>query len=109
MNTINSTQLLDQLEKMRSLAQQESTLPSLATTQPEGADFSALIKNQIEQVNHAQKTGSEMAKAFELGEPGVDLAQVMISMQKASIQFQALTEVRNKLLGAYQEVMSMQV
>lgn len=108
MNTINATQLLDQLEKMRSLAQQESALRPPAT-QPESADFSALIKNQIEQVNHAQKTGSEMAKAFELGEPGVDLAQVMISMQKASIQFQALTEVRNKLLGAYQEVMSMQV
>jgi flagellar hook-basal body complex protein FliE len=33
----------------------------------------------------------------------------MISMQKASLAFEATVEVRNKLLSAYQEVMNMQV
>jgi flagellar hook-basal body complex protein FliE len=39
----------------------------------------------------------------------VSLAEVMVASQKASLQFQAMTEVRNKLLTAYQEIMSMQV
>jgi flagellar hook-basal body complex protein FliE len=33
----------------------------------------------------------------------------MVALQKASISFQAMTQVRNKLLSAYQEVMNMQV
>jgi flagellar hook-basal body complex protein FliE len=39
----------------------------------------------------------------------VSLAEVMVASQKAGLQFQAMTEVRNKLLTAYQEIMSMQV
>ena len=42
-------------------------------------------------------------------DPTVDIAQVMVAMQKSSISFQALTEVRNKLLTAYQDVMNMPV
>ncbi|MES2934461.1 MAG: flagellar hook-basal body complex protein FliE, partial [Pseudomonadota bacterium] len=39
----------------------------------------------------------------------VNLSDVMISMQKASISFQATVQVRNKLVSAYQEMMNMQV
>jgi flagellar hook-basal body complex protein FliE len=50
-----------------------------------------------------------MSAAFQRGEPGVELPQVMIEMQKASVSFRALTEVRNRLVSAYQEIMNMQV
>ena len=33
----------------------------------------------------------------------------MLEMQKASVSFRALTEVRNRLVSAYQEIMNMQV
>jgi len=39
----------------------------------------------------------------------VNLAQVMVEAQKASVSFQALNTVRNKMLSAYQEIMNMQV
>ena len=47
-------------------------------------------------------------KLPELGE-NVDLSQVMIAVQKSRVSFEALTQVRNKLLTAYQDVMNMSV
>lgn len=108
MEGINASQLLGQLEKMRASASGESNQISLNLNEPT-ASFSDLMKSQIDQVNSAKKESASLSTAFELGDPDVSLAQVMISMQKANIQFQAVTEVRNKLLGAYQEIMSMQV
>jgi flagellar hook-basal body complex protein FliE len=40
---------------------------------------------------------------------GVPLHQAMIAMEEASVSFQLMVEVRNKLLESYQELMRMQV
>ena len=56
-----------------------------------------------------QQTASALADAWERGTPGVDLAQVMIESQKASVSFRALTEVRNRLVSAYQDIMNMSI
>jgi flagellar hook-basal body complex protein FliE len=37
------------------------------------------------------------------------VADVMIAIQKSNLSFQATTQVRNKLVAAYQEIMSMQI
>ncbi|MDX1732795.1 MAG: flagellar hook-basal body complex protein FliE [Halioglobus sp.] len=74
-----------------------------------GADFGELMKQSLEEVSDAQAKAKELATAFEMGEPGVELPEVMVALQKANISFQAITQVRNKLLSAYQEVMNMQV
>ena len=52
---------------------------------------------------------SDTQTAARLGEPGVALNDVMTDMQKASVSMQMGIQVRNKLVAAYQEVMSMQV
>jgi flagellar hook-basal body complex protein FliE len=49
-----------------------------------------------------------MRKAFEKGED-MDLADVMIQAQKASLSFQAMTQVRNKLLEAYRDIKNMPI
>ena len=54
-----------------------------------------------------QKGAESMAAAFETGAKDVDIAQVMIEVQKAGLAFRAMTEVRNKLVQAYQDVMNM--
>ncbi len=43
------------------------------------------------------------------GVQGVDLHQVMISMEKASVSFQAMTQVRNRMVSAYEDVMKMPI
>ena len=44
-----------------------------------------------------------------MGDDSVTLPETMVAMQKASISFEAVTQVRNRLLSAYQEIMNMQV
>jgi flagellar hook-basal body complex protein FliE len=74
-----------------------------------GPPFAALLKQGIDSVNQTQQSASALADAWERGTPGVDLAKVMIETQKASVSFHALTEVRNRLISAYQDIMNMQI
>jgi len=72
-------------------------------------DFAAMMRESIEQVSDTQMQAKELSAAFESGDADVNLPEVMVALQKANISFQAMTQVRNKLLSAYQEVMNMQV
>ncbi|MGY8871083.1 MAG: flagellar hook-basal body complex protein FliE [Pseudomonadales bacterium] len=73
----------------------------------DGEGFGDLLKNAIDKVNDTQMEAGRMATAFEQGDPRVELTQVMIQMQKASVSFEAMTQVRNKLVAAYEDVMKM--
>jgi flagellar hook-basal body complex protein FliE len=70
--------------------------------------FSTMLKNAINNVNDAQNKSDEMTVKLAKGE-NVDLHQVMISAEKASVTMAATMEIRNKVIEAYQEVMRMQV
>ena len=72
-------------------------------------NFTSLVKQSIDEVNRVQQQAGHLAERFELGDPGVDLSRVMVEMQKARVSFTALSQVRNKLVEAYREVMNMQV
>ena len=104
MSDHNINQVLNQ---MRILAQ-NSPLSEQKQETP-GTDFSALLKDSIQKVNAYQQDASDLKTAYELGDSNVDIPEVMVAIQKASLSFAAVTEVRNQLLSAYQEVMNMQV
>jgi flagellar hook-basal body complex protein FliE len=69
--------------------------------------FARLLKQGIDSVNSTQSKAADLATKFERGVPGVELPQVMLEMQKANVSFRALTEVRNKFIDAYREIMNM--
>jgi flagellar hook-basal body complex protein FliE len=71
--------------------------------------FGDLLKKSLDAVNETQTTAGKLAEAYELGTGNVDLATVMIESQKASVSFRALTEVRNRLVNVYQDIMNMPV
>jgi flagellar hook-basal body complex protein FliE len=73
------------------------------------SSFSSLLAQGVKQVDQAQKSAASMATAFEKGVPGVELPQVMIELQKASVSLRAMTEVRNRFVSAYQEIMNMPI
>lgn len=75
----------------------------------QGPEFSTMFKSAINSVNETQQTAKVMVTAYEQGDPGVSLSQVMVASQKASVSFEALTQVRNKLVEAYQSVMNMPI
>lgn len=98
------------LAQMRVMSASASGVPSpSALANPEQKAFSDLLKDSMQKVNHSQLSAKELATDFEKGVSGVELPEVMVALQKASVSFQAVTQVRNKLLGAYQEIMNMQV
>ncbi len=72
-------------------------------------EFSRLLEESINKVNDTQQYATELSKAFQSGKENVELPEVMIALQKANISFEAMNQVRNKLLSAYQEIMNMQV
>jgi flagellar hook-basal body complex protein FliE len=69
--------------------------------------FAKLLKQGLDSVNATQAKATDLAVKFERGVPGVELPQVMLEMQKANVSFRALTEVRNKFVEAYREIMNM--
>jgi flagellar hook-basal body complex protein FliE len=69
--------------------------------------FANLLKQGIDKVNATQSKAAALSAQFEKGVPGVELPQVMLEMQKANVSFRALTEVRNKFVEAYREIMNM--
>ena len=107
----------DRIQAMMAQLKAAATKPVAApAATPLGAEapaskvsFSDALKNSLDQVSAAQTKASDMGKAFSMGDESVSLSDVMIAMQKSSINFQATVQVRNKLVSAYQDIMNMQV
>ncbi|MGL4542042.1 MAG: flagellar hook-basal body complex protein FliE [Polymorphobacter sp.] len=75
---------------------------------PQGGGFQAAITDALAGTSAAQARAGEVSGAYERGDT-VDIAGVMLARQKASISFEATLQVRNKLLSAYKDIMSMPV
>lgn len=71
------------------------------------ASFADLLKQAVDSVNETQAKSAQLQTAYEMGDTSVDITQVMIQMQKASVSFEAMTQVRNRLVSAYQDIMNM--
>lgn len=71
--------------------------------------FAGQLHAALDRISETQSAARTQAEKFTLGEPGVALNDVMTDMQKASVSMQMGIQVRNKLMQAYQDVMSMQV
>ncbi|KAB2335416.1 flagellar hook-basal body complex protein FliE [Cytobacillus gottheilii] len=71
-------------------------------------DFASVLKDSINKVNETQIESDKLTEKLARGE-NVDLHQVMIASQKASVTMTATLEIRNKVIEAYQEMMRMQV
>lgn len=86
-----------------------SGLSGPAAAKPGAGSFADLMKGALEQTSRAQNDASALQQRFQLDDPGVSLEDTMISMQKASISFQAVVQARNKMVSAYTEIMNMSV
>lgn len=75
----------------------------------ESASFGAILGRAIDTVNGVQQDANRLRESYEAGTPGVSLTQVMIAAEKSSVSFEAMLQVRNKLVQAYQDIMNMPV
>ncbi len=106
MSDVNMDNLLVQMRSMASKIEGLQPTP----VKPAGeSGFSDMLSNAVNSVNETQQASGSLKQAFELGDESVDLLDVMVASQKADISFRTMTEVRNKLVSAYQEIMNMPV
>jgi len=119
MSVIDTQRLLMEMRAVAQQTQMSNTAPigQAAGVDAAGAqavdgqagstDFASMMRQALDSVNDQQVKSKDLKEAIELGEPGVELSEVMLQAQKASLAFQAMTQVRNKLVDAYKDVMSM--
>jgi flagellar hook-basal body complex protein FliE len=112
-------QILEQnqaLQRNSNAASATNTAPiSSATSQAAGqaasarpASFGSAFEQALGAVNDQQNQAGQLSDAYQRGEQ-VDIAKVMLARQQASVGFEATLQVRNKLLSAYKDIMSMPV
>lgn len=106
MNEISPQQLLNQIRTLNAELRGTTASPPAATND---VGFGNLLKQSINAVNEIQQNASALKTGFETGTGNASLVEVMVASQKADLSFRAMTEVRNKLVTAYQEIMNMPV
>jgi flagellar hook-basal body complex protein FliE len=84
----------------------QSELTQVNTAKTPG--FMDSVKNLVDQVNAQEVKADALGEAYQRGED-VPLTDVVLSMQKASLSFEATLQVRNKVVKAYEEIMNMPV
>jgi flagellar hook-basal body complex protein FliE len=71
--------------------------------------FSEMLSQAVGSVNEVQQNANEMRTAYEMGDPNIDITRVMIAAEKSSISFEALTQVRNRVVQSYEDIMNMPI
>ncbi len=96
------------VSQLRAVAAQATGPAAGAQEAGSGLDFSAMLQAAVAEVNNTQQDAKQLSEQFAQGD-SANLQDVVVSLQKASVSFQAMVQVRNKLVSAYQEVMNMPV
>jgi len=109
MNTLGGV-----LDKIQSQARQVSDISALnpfnsARKTENSSQFSNILLNSINNISEMQTSAKQQSQAYLSGVEGIGLNDVMVSIQKSSVALNLGVQVRNKLVSAYQEIMSMPV
>lgn len=104
---------IDRVMQLRAQILERNGALARAAAAPEPAagkptSFADTLEGALQSVNANQQEASRLSESYERGET-VDIAKVMLARQQASVGFEATLQVRNKLLSAYKDIMSMPV
>lgn len=74
----------------------------------ESKSFGDVIKELVQDANETNKEADLKAQEIVAGR-NKDIHGAVLAMEKADVQFRLLSQVRNKVIEAYKEIMRMQV
>lgn len=103
------TSIEGMIHQLRGLAQDATGVSGNKGAGEISGGFAGELHRSMQRINARQDKANSLAEAFQLGKPGVALNDVMIESQKANVAFQTGIQIRNRLVNAYQEMMSMGV
>ncbi len=78
-------------------------------TKGAAANFSSMLSEAIETVHQSQQSARALQRDYQAGDSRVGIEETMVAMNKASLSIQMLTQARNKVVAAYNDVMNMPV
>lgn len=113
---IDVNRLLLEMRALKTQTQAFGGLEGVAARDVQGAankngnvSFDTIMEQAVGKVNEVQQASSAMRQSYLKGDPNVDVTDVMIASQKAGVAFDAMVQVRNKLVEAYRDVMNMPI
>lgn len=109
MSSMEINRVLEQIRALQSQTKIGTAQPA-QTQQVNGpSEFASILRQGLSSVSQTEQRANQLTEAFERGTPGVELPQVMLEVSKASVSLRAVSEVRNRLISAYQDIMNMQL
>jgi flagellar hook-basal body complex protein FliE len=69
--------------------------------------FKEILQDSLGSVNQLQKEADQVLEKYTKGEASQD--QVMVAFKKAQIAFEAMLQIRNKLVDAFEEIQRMRI
>lgn len=104
---MSATLMRGVLDQIQTQAQQVSD-PShrLQAARGDMPSFSDALFNSINEINKTQVDAKTKTQEWMSGSSDIGLNDVMLAMQKSSISFSFGMQARNKMIGAYQEIMN---
>lgn len=104
---MSATLMRGVLDQIQTQAQQVSGKSNRLQASREGApSFSDALFNSINEINKTQVEAKNKTQQWMSGSSDIGLNDVMLAMQKSSISFSFGMQARNKMIGAYQEIMN---
>ena len=90
------------------LSPQGASAAAKPTPQSTSVSFSQMLTGSLDRVNQLQKEADANVNNLATGKH-TDIHQTMIAVEKASVSFELLMQIRNKLIAAYDKIMRMPV
>ena len=107
---MSDMQIQQVLAQMRALVQSAGGIDApTQTASTNGPSFANLLQQSLQETNEALNTSGDLTTRFVAGDDSVSLSEAVIASQTASLELEAVVQVRNRLLSAYQEIMNMPI
>ena len=108
---IGANSLLQEMQSLNGQIGTQGIQTSVArqVNNTSGADFGQLLSQAVGNVSELQSNASNLATRLDMGDTTVTLSDTVIAREKSSVAFEATVQVRNKLVEAYKDIMSMPV
>ncbi|MCK7317319.1 flagellar hook-basal body complex protein FliE [Enterobacter cloacae] len=104
---MSATLMRGVLEQIQTQAQQVGGPANrMHPSRNDGPSFSDALLNSINEINKTQVDAKTKTQQWMSGSSDIGLNDVMLAMQKSSISFSFGMQARNKMIGAYQEIMN---
>ncbi|GGI71692.1 flagellar hook-basal body complex protein FliE [Shewanella hanedai] len=108
---ISANSLLQEMKSLSGEIPTGSITPQISqqVRSTSGSDFGEMLSQAVSHVGELQANSGDLSTRLEMGDTRVSLSDTVIAREKASVAFEATVQVRNKLVEAYKEIMSMPV